>query len=76
MGVQKIYKCDCCGMEYRTRAEALKELHGLYFNAMRKFQIKDVDSTDGTHMCIWCMGQIVMQAPKLLEGRVVYSEQK
>lgn len=71
MGMRRIYICNLCGHEYTKREDAMRELMGLDFSGMRKFKLDTIDSTDGYHVCIWCAGQIVEQAPKLLEGKVV-----
>lgn len=69
--LKKIYSCNLCGTAYEERKLCHQELIGLNFSGMRNFKLDSPYSTDGYHICIWCAGQIVMQAPPLLEGKVV-----
>ncbi len=72
--LKKIYSCNLCGTDYHDWEKRTHELIGLNFSGMRKFTLDKPESTDGYHICIWCAGQIVMQAPPLLEGKVVMNK--
>lgn len=67
MGIKKIYNCNLCGHIYE-RSEANKDLLGLSFSGMRKFQLGGIDSTDGYHICKWCAAQVCQQAPSIIEN--------
>lgn len=54
--MQKVYTCDLC----HEKAQPDKMV-GLRFTNLRDFKIDDARSTDGTHICEWCLKQLAQQ---------------
>jgi len=53
MSFRAIYKCDVC------REDTPKgDLMGVRFSGLRDFKLSTPESTDGTHICMRCLGQL------------------
>jgi hypothetical protein len=62
MGLKKIYYCDICKEEFSPPEEAYTKLLGLRFVGNKDFNVGDIYSTDGTHVCHYCFDQISSQS--------------
>lgn len=71
MSLRFEWRCDVCSTDFRTRAEAQKDLLGCNFSSMRKFKLDTIDSTQGTHICIYCIAQIYQQAPEMVGDKLI-----
>lgn len=54
--MQKVYTCNLC-----HEKDQPDKMVGLRFSNMRDFKIDDARSTDGTHICTWCLDQLTKQ---------------
>lgn len=63
MSFRAIYTCDIC------REDTHKgDIMGVRFSDLRKFTLSPPESTDGTHICNLCLGQLREQlGPKQVQ---------
>lgn len=59
MGMKKVYTCDVC----RDKKEKY-EVKGCNFKNLVRFRLDSPDSTEGIHICGYCLAQIFNQCRK------------
>lgn len=62
--MKREYSCDIC-RDPKPKAV----LHGVHFLDLRKFDLRDADSTEGVHICTQCLRQLSVQASPALARR-------
>jgi len=63
MSFKAIYTCDICRDE-TPRAS----LFGCNFSNMKKFKLDRPETTQGVHICVWCLDQLQNQLSGMVLG--------
>lgn len=57
MSMKTIYTCDIC----RGPAERKEHVMGVCFSSLKKFTLREAESTQAIHICLGCLDQLRAQ---------------